>query len=368
MNGRSLTFDTAVSMIVFPHAKINLGLHVLEKPPGGKGFHAIETVLVPIAYHDILEVIPSRDGRTRLHLSGRRIDYASRQTDSAGEQTDGASERTDSASERTDSASQRTDGASQRTDGSGQQTDGASQRTDGASGQNLVMKALTLVDQLLSEQRREAPRGQAESTDGKMPASLPPLHIFLHKNIPPGSGLGGGSADGTFMLQLLDKHFSLGLDMQALHHLSARLGSDCPFFLHRNPMLATGRGDRLESMPVDQLKGFRLLVVTPPIQINTGYAYSLVKARGETPGLKTILSRRAEEWPGHLENDFEGPIFKLYPVLKAIKEQLMAFGASYASMSGSGSSLYGLFRTMPSMAALCQAFPACHVREATPIL
>ena len=171
---------------------------------------------------------------------------------------------------------------------------------------------------------------------------LPFVHIYLHKYIPIGGGLGGGSSDGAFMLRLLDRQFQLGLTPARLSHYAAQLGSDCPFFLLNLPCLGKGRGEQLEPLTLD-LSPYSFLIVNPGVHISTARAFSLCTPKEDGPSLKELISRPVSSWRAELRNDFEGPVFREYPSLKIIKEELYKRGALYASLTGSGSTLYGIF-------------------------
>jgi 4-diphosphocytidyl-2-C-methyl-D-erythritol kinase len=172
--------------------------------------------------------------------------------------------------------------------------------------------------------------------------NLPSVQIHLHKTIPTGAGLGGGSADGAFTLLLLNQKFNLGLTEEQLIHYALVLGSDCPFFIKNKPCYATGRGEIMEEVRVD-LSGYLLAVINPGIHVNTGWAFSQLKLSGGKPSLKEIISFPVNQWKERLINDFEAPVFSQHPEIQAIKEDLYHNGAVYASMSGSGSTVYGLF-------------------------
>ena len=171
---------------------------------------------------------------------------------------------------------------------------------------------------------------------------LPFVAIHLHKNIPIGGGLGGGSSDGAFMLQLLNSQFQLGLTPDQLMTYAARLGSDCPFFLLNKPCLANGRGERLEPLALD-LSSYSFLIVHPGIHISTARAFSLCTPSAAGPSLKDSITRPVTTWADTLVNDFEEPVFREHPVLRTIKQQLYDRSAIYASLTGSGSSLFGIF-------------------------
>lgn len=267
-------------MLVFPNAKINLGLHITGRRPDG--FHDIETVFFPLPLNDALEAVhaPAGSQGIRLSVHGQAI---------AGPEED-----------------------------------------------NLCVKAWRLL-------KKDFPL-------------LPAVQAHLLKNIPMGAGLGGGSADGAFMLRLLNDKFQLGIPVQQLLAYAAQLGSDCPFFILNQPCYATGRGELLEPIPL-QLSGWRLVLANPGIHVNTGWAFSqLDPALFGHPraGLRQVVQQPVETWKGVLTNDFELPVFAQYPVIQALRDGLYRDGAAYAAMSGSGSTVYGLFdknKPLPSYSA-----------------
>ena len=171
---------------------------------------------------------------------------------------------------------------------------------------------------------------------------LPPVSIHLLKNIPIGAGLGGGSADAAFMLQLLNQKFQLGLTEAALVDYAAQLGSDCPFFIVNRPCYATGRGEIMEPIPLD-LSGYSFLLVHPGIHVNTGWAFKQLTPGTPAHSLREVIQTPVELWKDVLTNDFEIPVFQAHPVLGDIKEQMYSSGAIYAAMSGSGSAVFGVF-------------------------
>ena len=172
--------------------------------------------------------------------------------------------------------------------------------------------------------------------------SLPPVKMHLHKTIPMGAGLGGGSADGAFTLLLLNKKFNLGISEEGLLNYALQLGSDCPFFIRNTPCYATGRGERLEAIDLD-LSKYKFLLVNPQIHINTGWAFAQIKPVDNRPSLKEIIAKPVEDWKHHLANDFEEAVSAQHPQIKECKEMLYNAGAVYASMTGSGSTVFGLF-------------------------
>lgn len=252
-------------MIVFPNAKINLGLNIVERRPDG--YHNLETVFYPISLADILEVTPrSGQGEARLHLSGLV--------------------------------------------------------PEGAAEDNLVVRAYRLL-----EKKR----------------SLPSVDIYLHKVIPSGAGMGGGSSDATAMLQLLNSLFALGLTEEELTEDARTLGADCPFFLKNCPAFAQNTGDLLEKVPV-LLSDFRMAIVKPPIFVSTAAAFrSVTPRRSEIPVRQAVLDYPVSKWREVLHNDFEGSLFPQFPQLARVKSKLYESGALYASMTGSGSAFFALY-------------------------
>src|SRR6187399_1690125 len=172
---------------------------------------------------------------------------------------------------------------------------------------------------------------------------LPTVQMYLHKAIPTGAGLGGGSADGAFTLKLLNKKFELSLSEKQLINYSLQLGSDCPFFILNKPCFATGRGEILEQTELD-LSEYKFLIVRPPIHISTAWAFSTIKPFKPVKLIKQIIQQPIATWKAELINDFEKPVFENHPEIKKIKDKLYDEGAIYASMSGSGSAVYGIFK------------------------
>ncbi|MCX8019344.1 MAG: 4-(cytidine 5'-diphospho)-2-C-methyl-D-erythritol kinase [Chitinophagaceae bacterium] len=171
---------------------------------------------------------------------------------------------------------------------------------------------------------------------------LPPVKMFLHKTIPMGAGLGGGSSNGAFTLKMLNELFNLRLDRQQLITYALSLGSDCPFFIVNKPCMAYGRGELLEEITLN-LSGYRVVIVYPGIFVSTADAFSGITPRPPQKALKEIISRPVETWKDDLKNDFESTIFRAFPELENIKNELYRQGAVYASLSGSGSTVFGLF-------------------------
>lgn len=175
---------------------------------------------------------------------------------------------------------------------------------------------------------------------------LAPVQISMHKDIPFGAGLGGGSADAAFMLKMLNDHFDLKLSTEKLEEFAARLGADCAFFIQNRPTLAEGIGNIFTPISLS-LKGYTLVLVKPEIHISTQEAYAKVHPHMPEHRIQDAICRPIEEWKDIIVNDFEESVFPNHPELDRIKQELYHQGAIYASMSGSGSSIYGIFPTAP---------------------
>jgi len=171
---------------------------------------------------------------------------------------------------------------------------------------------------------------------------LPFIKMHLHKAIPMGAGLGGGSADAAFTLLLLNKKFQLNLSQQRLMDYGFQLGSDCPFFIINKPNFAQGRGEVLEQINCD-LSSYQFLIVNPGIHIGTKWAFSKIQPAIPQQSIKEIIQQPVEAWKDILTNDFEKPVSQYYPQLKSLKEKLYELGASYAAMTGSGSTFFGIY-------------------------
>lgn len=193
----------------------------------------------------------------------------------------------------------------------------------GDSHNNLVWKAYQLLQQAY-------------------PAQVPPLDVHLHKVIPMGAGLGGGSADGAFMLTLINDYCQLGLGSDALAAYALQLGSDCPFFIYNKPSFAAGRGEQMQDVPL-QLDGYSLQLICPQVHVATGAAFGLISPRPAPFDLRGLHQLPVAQWRDRIGNDFEAPVFSRHPELAQIKAQLYAQGAVYAAMSGSGSAIFGIF-------------------------
>ena len=286
-------------MITNPNVKINLGLNVLRKREDG--FHDLETLFVPyFGISDTLEIVVGDDFSRRSEaLFGRY-----------GEPDGCAGE-----------APMLAQGISE--DGKLMITIARKEGVDWDPLKDLTAKAYRIL---------------AEDFE------LPPVKIFLEKTSPVGAGLGGGSADAAFALKMLDELCGLGLSEEQLASYASRLGSDCAFFVYNRPMIGEGRGEILSEYPLS-LEGYDLQVLTPEgIAVSTKDAYSGIRPHLPEVPLREALARPIEEWDGILVNDFEETVFAKYPELAAIKRSLYDSGAAYASMSGSGSALFALYR------------------------
>jgi 4-diphosphocytidyl-2-C-methyl-D-erythritol kinase len=193
---------------------------------------------------------------------------------------------------------------------------------DGKTEDNLCIKAYHLI-------KKDFPQ-------------LPSIKMHLHKALPMGAGLGGGSADAAFMLKMLNEKFRLNLSTDQLINYSLQLGSDCPFFLVNKPCFATGRGEILEEIAVD-LSAYKIVLINPGIHINTGWAFKNLTPALPERSIKEIIQQPISTWKEALKNDFELPVFAAHPAIKEIKEELYAEGTIYAAMSGSGSTVFGIF-------------------------
>lgn len=194
---------------------------------------------------------------------------------------------------------------------------------EGNSDNNLVWKAY----QLLS---------------GEFPDRIKPLEIHLHKTIPMGAGLGGGSADGAFMLNMLNDFFSLNLSPSLLENYALQLGSDCPFFIHNKAAFAKGRGEIMEPVALN-LEDYSIQLICPKLHISTAHAFKGIVPQKPCFNLNEIASLVITDWKDYISNDFEKTLFLLYPILEQAKQQLYEQGAIYASLSGTGATVYGIF-------------------------
>lgn len=254
-------------MVVFPNAKLNLGLNVTERR--ADGFHNLESLFYPVPVYDALEAVPGE--AWQFHYYGEEIQPG--------------------------------------------------------KGRDTVQEAIALLESH---------------------TSLKPAKLCLFKNIPQAAGLGGGSADGTFTLSLLNKLQNLELANTTLSGLSQSIGSDCPFFLSNQPTLVTGKGDQLMPVTLD-LSGYYVGIVAAPYPISTAKAYQYITPRKPAVAVTKAIQYPIEEWHAYLVNDFEAYAFEMHPALRAVKAKLYQAGALYASMTGSGSAFYGIFQEHPDL-------------------
>jgi 4-diphosphocytidyl-2-C-methyl-D-erythritol kinase len=171
---------------------------------------------------------------------------------------------------------------------------------------------------------------------------IPPVTIHLHKNIPIGAGLGGGSADAAFFIKLVNDKFNLQLDLNQMESYARKLGADCAFFLHNRPVFAVGKGDELKEVQLN-LSSYFLVLVMPHVHVSTGEAYRGVKPVKPEESLATFINFPVSEWKTVIKNDFEDSVLKNHPQIRGVKAALYKAGAVFALMSGSGASVYGIF-------------------------
>lgn len=196
---------------------------------------------------------------------------------------------------------------------------------DGDEQKNLVVKAYNMIAQ---------------------DYELPRVHVHLYKHIPTQAGMGGGSSDCAYMIRLLNEMFSLGMSDETMINYAARLGADCAFFIKAKPAYAEGIGERLQPISID-LSGYKMLVVRPNIPVSTKEAFSLITPQIPKKNCLDIIRQPIETWKDELVNDFERSVFAIHPEIGMLKDKMYETGAVYAAMSGSGSSVFGLFRDTP---------------------
>ena len=192
----------------------------------------------------------------------------------------------------------------------------------GNSNDNLILKAYKLI---------------------KSKYEIPFLKIHLHKVIPMGAGLGGGSADAAFFLNGLNNYFKLNIPENELLQFASQLGSDCAFFIKNNISLATEKGEILNPISLD-LSSYKICIIHPGIHVNTAWAYSKIIPKSPQKSVSEILKQPIETWKNELINDFEKPVFENHPEIELLKNEFYKNGAIYASMSGSGSAVFGIFK------------------------
>ena len=285
-------------MITFPNAKINIGLNVVAKREDG--YHDIETMFYPVLLQDALEIKPMRPldpAQLRKRLEAGLLVQP-------------------------DDAFMPYRLFPKREDIPCCSLEMTGNEFPFKAADNLVVKAYLLLQQDFD---------------------LPSIDIKLHKHIPSGAGLGGGSSDCAFMITLLNRRFNLRMRESMMERYAARLGSDCAFFISNTPSIATGRGEILNPINLS-LKGYTILLVKPDVAVSTAEAYAGVTPKQPDVALSEAVMRPVSEWKDCVFNDFEPSVFKKYPLLADIKQRLYGLGAEYAAMTGSGSTIYGLFR------------------------
>lgn len=311
-------------MITKPNVKINLGLNILRKREDG--FHDLETLFVPYyGISDTLEVVVGDDySRTSAELFSKYGSVLSKTQGSIKPEGVFGVETEES------DAPKIVQGISD--DGKLMITIAREEGVDWDPLKDLTAKAYRLL---------------AEEFD------MPPVKIFLEKTSPVGAGLGGGSADAAFALKMLNELCGLGLSDSQLADYASRLGSDCAFFIYNRPMIGEGRGEVLSEIASSSKvwdlfmedSRYDLQVITPAgIAVSTKDAYAGIRPHLPEMPLRDILESPMEEWNGLLVNDFEETVFAKYPALEVIKRSLYESGAVYASMSGSGSALFAIYR------------------------
>jgi 4-diphosphocytidyl-2-C-methyl-D-erythritol kinase len=278
-------------MILFPNAKINLGLRVVRKRPDG--YHDLETVFYPVPLTDILEInLVENDPGDSTPSVSKAVDMPNQTVfNLEGGKTISYSV--------------------------------TGLPVTGDTAKDLVIRAC-----------------MAFHSHFGIPSDL---QIHLHKIIPMGAGLGGGSSDAAFTLAALNRLCGNPAAPGQLHNIALELGSDCPFFLLNRPAFATGRGEVLSPLPVN-LKGWYLLILKPDVHVGTADAFKSIVPGQTEPFPVSIMHQTPADWRDRLKNDFEPAIFGKYPLIAQLKNKLMEHGAVFASMSGSGSAVFGLFR------------------------
>ncbi len=292
-------------MICFPNAKINLSLRVTGKRPDG--YHNLETIFYPVPYFDILELVsidkqsPPRDRDSNIDSKQIAISHQVM----VGFSMSGIP-------------------------------------VDGNVAENLCIRAIRLFYEL---------KGLKNS-----------YRLHLHKNIPMGAGLGGGSSDASFLLRILNEMEGQPASEPELAALALQLGSDCPFFLYNKPALGTGRGELLTPLPMD-LAGYHLVIAKPAAHISTSGAFAdVVMGNAQGPAqINHVLQKPVSGWQEFFTNDFEKSIFKSYPEVESVRNALIDSGAAFARMSGSGSAVFGLFSNKPQLAGLPSSCIVHHV-------
>jgi 4-diphosphocytidyl-2-C-methyl-D-erythritol kinase len=253
-------------MVSFPNAKLNLGLHIVERR--SDGYHNIETVFLPIEITDALEIVETDNKEKELDFNSSGLQIV------------------------------------------------------GDISLNLCVRAYKLL---------------------KKDFSLPPVKMHLLKSIPMGAGLGGGSADGAFALKMLNEKFNLNIPTSKLLSYALQLGSDCPFFIINKPCFASSRGEDLNEIKLD-LSTYKIIIINPGIHISTAWAFGNIEAKQPKKCIAEIIKQPIDSWKNELKNDFEDSVLNEHPSVKKIKDTLYNYGAIYASLTGTGSTVFGIFK------------------------
>lgn len=254
-------------MILFPNAKINIGLNITERRPDG--YHNLETIFYPVDIKDALEVVKS----DKLSFTSTGLEIP------------------------------------------------------GLTEDNLCIKGYHML---------------------KQDHDLPPVSIHLHKHIPIGAGLGGGSSDAAFFIRLMNDEFKLGLSVDVMTDYARRLGADCAFFIENKPVFAFERGDEFERIKLDLL-AYKIVLVMPPVHVSTAEAFRGIKPTPVKDSLFDLINEPITDWKKFIKNDFEQTVFKNHAEIRGIKADLYEAGAIYSSMSGTGASVFGIFAETPNL-------------------
>ncbi len=265
-------------MVSFPNCKINLGLNIIRKR--SDGYRDLETIFYPVQLTDALEIIRQPSTVNRQQTTSNQQPATSVNFSSTG------------------------------------------LPINGSKSDNLCVRAYHLLLQDFPD--------------------LPNITMHLHKVIPMGAGLGGGSADGAFALKLLNDKFQLQLTQEQLIAYALQLGSDCPFFILNKPCFATSRGEIMQPITLD-LSAYQLVIINPKIHIGTGWAFSKITPKSPKKSIQTIIQQPIETWKDELVNDFQAPAINQYSEIGDIIKILYNKGAIYSAMTGSGSTVFGLF-------------------------
>lgn len=257
-------------MLIFPNAKINIGLNIINRRDDG--YHNLETIFYPVNIKDALEIVVADE----LSFESSGLEIPGRVED------------------------------------------------------NLCIRGYHLL---------------------KKDFGIPPVKIHLHKHIPIGAGLGGGSADAAFFIRLVNQNFNLGMTDEHMMDYARKLGADCAFFIQNKPVFAFEIGDEFEPIRLD-LSKYKIVLVMPPVHVSTAEAYRGVKPAPVKESLMDLIYEPVADWKKFIKNDFEASVFQNHPEIRGVKAALYEAGALYASMSGSGASVFGIFNDTPDLSGL----------------